>query len=199
MSSSARVTSLDALRDFKAAMHIYREEAQNGLLAVEMEAHRFLEWLKHDQMSYWQQMVRKCEEWLAEAKAELHRKKLTAINSDHRSLVEEQMAVRKAKARLENAMEKIEAIRKWVRELEHAFNEFSSHAQTLTNAIETDWMQAVAILLHKIKSIEAYLDIAATSDEPDTSGDSAKTAETAAEKPASGPASSAAETAGSSS
>ena len=70
MSESARLTSLDALVDLKAAFCVFTSEAKEALSSLAMEIQHTLGWLE-DQMKYWTAAVRKCEDAVFQAKTEL--------------------------------------------------------------------------------------------------------------------------------
>lgn len=156
MADQARVTSIDALHDFRAALANFTEEAEGGLVAVELEINRFLDWLSGDQLSYWQHQVVRLQEKVAEAKGDLHRKKLTATFGEHRSVVEEQVAIKKAKLRLEEAEEKVQKIRKWTRALEDAISEYHGQVQPLGDHLAQELPRSQAVLSRMIRSLESY-------------------------------------------
>ena len=64
---AADVRSIDALRDWYAALAGYGEMLAEALAGVEMELRRAREWLD-DQRRAWQQAVRDCEEEVTRAK-----------------------------------------------------------------------------------------------------------------------------------
>ncbi len=57
MSSGAKVRSIDTLRKFRVAMSSFGCAASQSMAAVEVEIRRTLDWLKHDQVKFWQQEV----------------------------------------------------------------------------------------------------------------------------------------------
>ena len=87
MAESARVTSFDAVRAFREQLSAFCEEAKDALGAVRMEIRRLQGWLERDQLAYWQHMIRKKEEELTQAKADLFRKQLSRISGDRKSVV----------------------------------------------------------------------------------------------------------------
>src|SRR5438105_13737992 len=75
MSESARVTSIDALRDWKEALCVFKQDAAEALCANEMEIRRFFDWLD-EQTKYWQNEVRRREDLVVQARNALVRKKM---------------------------------------------------------------------------------------------------------------------------
>src|SRR5258708_39755380 len=70
MEGSADVHSIEALRDWHAALCVFRAEAMEALASVALEIQRADAWLD-DQLRYWQREVRDCEEGVVRAKTEL--------------------------------------------------------------------------------------------------------------------------------
>ena len=73
MSQSANVLSAQTLKDFKIAMINFAEEARNSLSGVDMELRRMRDWLERDQLGYWQAQIKKRQEDLMQARADLHK------------------------------------------------------------------------------------------------------------------------------
>ncbi len=76
MGESAKVGSIDAIREFREALGSFVEDARNALTAVEMENRRLNEWVKNTQRLYWLNEVKRRREKMNEIRGELHRKKL---------------------------------------------------------------------------------------------------------------------------
>src|SRR3989442_4107651 len=76
MSDFARVESIDALRDFRAALWKFAEVAQVALGDAESELSRTLMWLENEQTSYWAGQVRKRHAAVTAAVEKLREKKL---------------------------------------------------------------------------------------------------------------------------
>ena len=70
MGPSARVTSIEALKDFRASLCRFGHDAKEAIGATELEIRRIFDWLDA-QLKYWQKEVRIREEDVARAKAEL--------------------------------------------------------------------------------------------------------------------------------
>src|SRR5713101_4766072 len=108
MSQSARVTSFQAIQDFKAVLCGFCEETKEALGTIDMEVRRMLDWLGHDQAHYWQNQVRNLQEEVTQAKTDLFRKQLTRLSGEIPDCLEEKKALRLAQGRLEVAEEKVE-------------------------------------------------------------------------------------------
>ena len=62
MSSQADVRSIEVLKEFRAALALYSEEAQAALGAVKMEARRTVQWLQHDRKTHWSEQIKRRRE-----------------------------------------------------------------------------------------------------------------------------------------
>ena len=164
MSTSAEVASLDALRDWKAALGAFRGSAQEALVGVELAVRRAFDWLD-ERRDFWQQELRRREEAVTVAKSELWRKKNLPIIA-HPDTTEQEKALRRALARLEEAQEKLEKHRQWAIALRRAVEEYEGPARRLGHRLEADLPKALALLAEKIATLESYVAVAAPGPEP---------------------------------
>lgn len=170
MDSQVRVASLDRFQDFRAAYAKFGDAAQQALLTVEMEIRRMLDWLEKDQVAYWKGEIRRREEKLNEAKAALHRKRITATFGNVVQDADEIVAVRRAKERLEQAEAKLKTVKQWCLIIEQEIQEYRPPAQVLANVIDADVPKALSSLDRMMDAIEGYLNVA-----PATAGPAATT------------------------
>src|SRR5579864_6321513 len=112
MSDTARVLSIDTIKDFRAALCRFGEDTKNALGAVDMQIRRTTDWLLHDRPMYWQMEIKRRKEELSEANAELFRRKLQAGHGREVHDSEQKEAVRMAQRRLVEAEEKLETVKK---------------------------------------------------------------------------------------
>ena len=70
------VSSIDVLRDVRAALVLFGDDSKNALGQTEMEIRRCVQWLTQDQRLHWQTEIKKRKEKLSEARAELSRKQM---------------------------------------------------------------------------------------------------------------------------
>src|SRR6185369_14912999 len=103
---AANVTSLDALKHFRAALIRFAAEVESALVTLELEARRPIDWIESDRKRYWPQETRKAAELLSEARQALERCELRISGEDARWCYDERKAVEKAKRRLQLAEEK---------------------------------------------------------------------------------------------
>ncbi len=128
MSGSARVTDVSAVREFRAALLEFIEDAKLALVTGDSHTGRVKQWLEHDRLPHWKKEIRRREELLTRAKGALIRAEL-APNTGKVSVVDERKAVERAKRDLEEAERKFAATKTWLREFERARFEYDGGVQ----------------------------------------------------------------------
>jgi len=159
MSDSAHVTSLDAMRDFRAALIGFREETISSLDAMRQEVHKAIDWLEHDRGVYWRERVRKGFDDISAARIALENCRRRGVAGHKPSCIEEQAALKKAKDRLATAQEKVELVRRWSQKVREEADEFRARVGQLSRCIENDLPQAVALLERMLAALEEYADL----------------------------------------
>jgi predicted nucleic acid-binding Zn-ribbon protein len=160
MPEFARVISIDALRDFKAALADFAEEAGLALSEAQSDVQRTIFWLQNDRAAFWQREIKKRNERLAQAKAELHKAQL-ASNDMRTSAILERKAVAAAQARLDEAEQKLRNVKKWNTHLEREFLLFKAQCQQVSTAVQGDMPVAIARMNRMIESLQQYIAIQA--------------------------------------
>jgi hypothetical protein len=163
MSSFARVISLDVLREFKGALQEFAEQAGLALSEATSDVQRTIWWLQHDQLAHWQRELKKRNEKLAQARSDLHRAQL-ASNDTRTSAVVERKAVAKWERAVDEAEQKIRNVKKWHQMLEREMMLFKAQLGQVSGAVAGDIPVAVGRMDKMIRSLEAYLSIAAPSE-----------------------------------
>ena len=161
MSKSANVLSVQTLKDFKLAMITFAEDVRNSLSGCDMELRRMRDWLERDQLGYWQSQIKKRQEDLMQARADLHKRKISQQGSDAVSDAEQKEALREATRRLRVAEEKLAQIKRLIPFLHHAIDEYHSHSQPLGDHLSGGFEKSLFTLEKMVTSLEAYLALAA--------------------------------------
>jgi hypothetical protein len=180
MSRAANVLSDQSLKDFKITMCNFGEEARNALSGVEMELRRTRDWLERDQLGYWQSQVKRRQEEMAQARSDLHKRKISQQGSDAISDTEQKEALREAQRRLRVAEEKVDLIKKkLIPYLHHEIAEYHAHSQPLGDHLSGGFERSVTALEKMIVALESYLALRAPSapriEPPTASGGAATT------------------------
>lgn len=164
--ASAKVTSVDAIKDFQATLVKFHDAAQNALGEVELEIRRFFNWLEKEQMMHWQRQVKVWTDKVAQAKAELARKKMSGGDGRQPDLSEQKAALRKAEYCLQTAEQKIENIKRWRVQCQRAVEEYMGHGRQLADLLEGNPAPAISFINRVIDRLDAYV----TLGPPPTSG-----------------------------
>jgi hypothetical protein len=168
MSETARVTSVDAVKEFRETLVIFCENVRAGLCANEMESRHVLDWLLSYQPGYWTRQLRERQEEMSQAQTDLHRIKLQRAQGMRVDDIEQKTALERAKERVEEAEEKLVKVRRWGRTVQQAIDEYQTRARQLADLVEGNPPPNVLFLDRVIESLEAYLHVAppSSTDEP---------------------------------
>src|SRR5688500_13231401 len=107
MDGEARVGSIDAIQDFRAALIRYAERARRALDDVTGEVKRTRGWLESEQRQKWEGEYRRRARHLEQAQQELFSARLSSMRQDKSA---QQMAVKKAERMLAEAEQKLAVI-----------------------------------------------------------------------------------------
>lgn len=160
MGPSARITSIEALKEFRASLCRFGHDAKEAVCATELEIRRILDWLE-DKLTYWQREVRIREEDVARAKAELMQRQYGQRDGRGPGTTDQEIALEKAIRRLHEAEAKVEKTRQWLNHLPRAIAEYEGPARQLMGMLDADLARGIAILDQKIDALDAYLHTAA--------------------------------------
>jgi hypothetical protein len=164
MSNTARVDSIDTLKVFRVALIKFGEESNAALASAESEMQRMVGWLERDQQTFWQFQLRKRQEGLSRAQEALRMKKLFPDSSGRfPTPVEEEKQVRKWKAAVEEAEQKLAACKRYARILQKAIMDYKGGVQRLSTWVEAEVPNAVARLDRMVGKLEAYVALSAAS------------------------------------
>jgi hypothetical protein len=154
---AANVTSLDALRRFRAALVRFAAEVEAALVALELEARHPVQWVEDDRTRYWPQQTRKASDLLGEARLALQRCESRISSADQRYCYDERKALEKAKRRLRLTEEKTQATRRWRAQMHKESEEFQVQVAKLKNYLESDLVKAVAALDRMTAALDRYV------------------------------------------
>jgi hypothetical protein len=157
LSSQADVRSIEAIKEFRACLTLYAEEAQGALGAVKMEARRTVQWLQHDRKTYWSEQVKRRREQVASARAEVARRRLAKTPEHTPAFSEQKEILRQAEAGLREAEMKMVLIKKWEPALQLAVLELHASTRRISDLSGTDVPRASLLLGRLIDALEAYL------------------------------------------
>lgn len=153
----ARVLDLKAIERFKAALAEFGDSIKTGLLEADSEIERAIVWVERDRLPHWRRQVQRRQEDLTVAKSALFRKEMQGSTKDGRpSVVDEKVALEKAKRRLRSAEERQQACRRWRSKLEREYAMYKGHIQPLASSAERGIPESLALLTRMLEHLEAY-------------------------------------------
>lgn len=157
MAESARVRSIEAIRRFRELLTEFAEATSGTLASIDSEIGKARGWLEHDMPAYWKQQIRLWERRQVEARSALHRKNLQRTEGYIPDVTEEKEVLRQAKERIEEAHRKLELIRRWGPELQHAISEYKARTQALQDMVGPEAARSLALLDRMTDALDAYI------------------------------------------
>ena len=157
MGRLAKVTSIDVIEHFAAALKGFGEDAKTALDGVDMELRRALNWIQREQKDFWTQRIRRGWDEVNIARKELERKMMFYPGDDRPSCHDERLALEAAKRRLQLAQQKLEAVKHWSHRAEREVNEYIGAVQQLRRWMEFDLPQGQADLARMARALEDYV------------------------------------------
>jgi len=162
MSRQANVQSIDALRQFRAALIEYAETVSDITANLHVESRHTIDWMVNDRATYWPAQVRQSSEDLVEARTILQSKQVTINGRDRLPCTEEKQALAAARRRHRYTEEKVRQTKKLLPIVKHQGEEYRGTLGRLSQLAETDLPAAIAILDRLITSLEKYAQIRVT-------------------------------------
>lgn len=160
----ANVRTIEALKDVRHALIVFSERLHAALASAESDVSRTGQWLTHDRPQYWKRELRKREEAVVAAKAEIARKQFVAAPGPA-SVVLEKRLLAKAEERVLRARQREAATRKWAGVWEREVLMARGPLFALGEFVSDDIARAIARIERMIENIEEYIALAAPSSE----------------------------------
>ena len=161
----ANISSVDSLKEFRVGLIKARDALKSSLSETESDIQRLKIWLNQDQRKHWESAYRKRHEQCQTARRELQRKKNeTTMLGNRRSFVDEEKAYQKARFQMEEAEQKLKAIKRWSTILEKEIFNYKGSVQALASITEDEMPKACANLESMIISLEKYADYSSVED-----------------------------------
>jgi hypothetical protein len=159
MNGSANVDSLEALREWHAALCVFRAEVVESLASVNQEIQRSDAWLD-DQMRHWQSLARDAEEDVLRCKNDLANRKFEDFSGRMPDCSVQEEALWKAEKRLDYIREQIVVVRRWMTKLPKLISEaWDGASRHLSNFLEAELPRGIALMNSQITALEQYLHI----------------------------------------
>jgi hypothetical protein len=183
MGEQARVTSLEAIKVFRARLVVFLSKARPTLEEISNEVVRTRQWLQSDQRRLWERELKARMKKLEQLEAELFTATLSALSD---AATGQQMAVRHARENVRAAEEKLVTLRKWDRELAERSEPLIKQIDQLHHYFTTDMVRAVAYLDRVVTTLEAYSNVQSMPDAATHAGEESGSTVKPAEEPGKG-------------
>lgn len=159
MADRAQVESIEAIELFRAHLIVYVTKVRSLVEEVSAEVQRTRQWIQGEQHDYWTRQLRQRQKKLEQATSELMSARLSTFQE---ATAAQQMAVRHARAAIEEAENKLRILRKWDRELENHAEPLVRQTNALQHSLHTDMPQAIAHLEQLVQLLDAYRELVPT-------------------------------------
>ena len=153
MADQAKVTSLDALESFRASLIVFMTTAHRCVDEGGDEVRRTRMWLQGEQRMHWEGECRKRKRVLDQAEADLYSARLSGLKD--RTQVQEN-AVRKAKAAMAEAEEKLVRVKKWNRDFDDDADPLVKRLEGMRYFLDHDMPKALTYLVQAHRTLESY-------------------------------------------
>jgi hypothetical protein len=159
MPEHAKVTSLEAIEDFRARLIVYRDKAARVLDEVSDEVTRARLWLETDRPVFWQQQIRHRTRELEQAQQELFSARLSGLRE---ASYAQQAKVQKARRAIQDAEEKVKLVKQWQRQFDQRVESPARQVEKLRHLLTHELGLAVAWLNEMTKTLSAYAELSPT-------------------------------------
>ena len=160
MPEQAIVTSVDALRAFRANLIVYVSKARPALEEVTADVVRMRTWLETDRRVFWEAEIRRRNRRLEAAQQALFGVTLSNLRD---VTMAEKANVRKAKEALDDAELKLKSVKRWVRELDTKLEPLARQLEKLHTILSSDMTNAIVYLAEAARTLDAYAEVAPSS------------------------------------
>ena len=173
MSDYASIQSIDCLRDLRTAIARFIDSVGSALLAADAEIDRTADWLRRDRPAHWKAQLRKREEAVTRARLDLNRRRsMPTATGAKRSTVDEEKELSRRRRLLEEAEQKMLAVKRWDQQFAKGFTQYRSGVREILALVDTDLPAAMAELQRLLIALERYVALKPPSaDRPKTGTD----------------------------
>jgi hypothetical protein len=154
MANQAKVTSIEALDQFRASLVIFLGKARRSVSDAGDEARNTRMWLQHDRIVFWESEIRKRSKIHDQAEQEYMSARLTKNNEN--ALTIRKNAVEKAKRALEEAQGRLRRVKQWAQNFDNAADPIVKRMESIRQYLDVDMPKAIAYLVNLQRTLAAY-------------------------------------------
>ena len=156
MPDGAKVTSLEAIENFRARLLVYRDKAARVLDETSDEVIRARVWVESERPTHWQGQIRRLTRDLEQAQQELFSAQLSGLRD---ASFAQQSAVQKARRAIHDAEDKLKLVKQWQRQFEQRVASPARQVEKLRHLLGHDLGLAVAWLNEMTNTLTAYAEL----------------------------------------
>jgi uncharacterized protein YlxW (UPF0749 family) len=165
MAEQAKITSVEAIELFRAALILFSGQARATLEEVSSEVLRAKLWLENDQRRFLEKELRIHVKKLEAARQELFNSRLSNFQEP---TALQQMAVHRTQRIVREAEEKLARLKKWDREIENRSDPLVKQVDQFHNFLTAEMPKAIAYLAQVVRQLDAYAGVAPPGSQPAT-------------------------------
>lgn len=152
----ASIRDPEVLRRVREAYVTFDKDTHRAVASVTSSVSQVREWLGREQLAYWTRQLRLRQEALRAAKSDYNRAVRGPRTIMRNSGFDERKAMNKAKARMEEAEEKIKVVKRWTRMLDEKADPLMAAVSRLARLLEQSTPRALGRLDTMLDSLDAY-------------------------------------------
>ncbi len=156
MAEQAKVSSIDAIEAFRSALIVYASKMKPLLEDATDEVFRTRAWLSHDRRTFWENQLKLRTRKHEEAQQAVFSARISSLREVSTA---EQAAVRRAKAALTEAEEKLRLVKRWAQEFDNVVEPQVKELETLRTELSNDLPKAASHLANLINTLNAYANV----------------------------------------
>jgi hypothetical protein len=161
----ANITSVEALESFQNRLIVYLDKARRAMDEISDEVKRTRNWVEGDRHVHWQNELRRRTRLLEMKQQELFSARIGNLAEPTQG---HQQAVRRARAAVDEARDKLDVIRRWTREFDNRVEPMARHVDKLRDTLTVDMGKAVHSLKQSIEALHKYAEMPSIGNAPPT-------------------------------
>lgn len=157
---AANVRNIEAIREFRASLIVFMDNALAAVESMAREAQRAVAWIEQDRPHYWEAQTRRAFDHVGAARTAYETCRMRTVAGRRSSCIEEKQAFEKAKRRLEFCHAQKERVQRWAVKTLRESDEFRTRLARMRHLLDTDVPKSIALLQETAEILESYADIA---------------------------------------
>lgn len=158
MADSARIDSPEIVRTFRGRFAAFENLCRNALRGVEAEVKRTGEWLRGEQLNFWQKELRKRHDQVDVANGHYQRMKLGSNGQMTTQMIDAKKALDKARRRHEEAERKLALTKGWAGRLETELEKQMAMVKSFAILLDELGPNGLARLDQMAEALDRYLE-----------------------------------------